>query len=632
MLLLELAHVDGGHHALAAEHEVGHAQRRFGLACARRAHQQEYADGCLGVLEARLAGANARAEDLHDVILALDALSHLLFELEQRCRLVLHHLADGNARPVRDHLGHDVGRDLDLDQRVLALQFLEIGQRRIKVLLERADIGLGLDFGFLLGLVLDLELGFLLRRRGRFGLGLLAAQRLPRGLKHLSADVEHLLGRGLFFLPAFRERGGFVLEARDALFALRNHVLQAVLARALVALVGGELALDGLDAALEVLQLRRLGGQRHLHARGTGVHQVDAFVGVLATGNVARTKLRAGGERVIADQHTVGLLVTVAQAAQHGHRDGFVGLVELDELEAAGQRGILLEVLLVLAPGRSGDGTQLAARQGGLEQLPGVAGARRAARADERVGFVNEQDDGLGRRLDLVDHVLEAVFELAFDACAGLQEREVKAHEFHAAQAVRHVAFNNAQSQALDHGRLAHAGVAHANRVVLSAARQDIDHLADFRITAKHGVKLALARAAGEVGAELGQSAFASDALLGPAVFTDLLAAVTRLVALDGAARDIEQLSLELAALDSLEGRQVVPRCVALGVAQQGEQQGAAADLGHAVIHAGDQPGVLEPVQQHGREHGARRVAGAESSMAAPRAFCTMPTSRPKCL
>ena len=91
------------------------------------------------------------------------------------------------------------------------------------------------------------------------------------------------------------------------------------------------------------------------------------------------------------------LLELRREAAQHVERAGLVRLVDLHELEAARQRRILLEVLLVLGPGRGGDGAQLAARERRLEQVRGVALAGLAAGADHRVRLVDEEDDRLRR-------------------------------------------------------------------------------------------------------------------------------------------------------------------------------------------------------------------------------------------
>ena len=49
-----------------------------------------------------------------------------------------------------------------------------------------------------------------------------------------------------------------------------------------------------------------------------------------------------------------------------------------------------------------------------------------AARADHGVGFVDEEDDRRGRGLHFLDQALQAVFEFALDAGAGLQQREIE--------------------------------------------------------------------------------------------------------------------------------------------------------------------------------------------------------------
>ena len=63
---------------------------------------------------------------------------------------------------------------------------------------------------------------------------------------------------------------------------------------------------------------------------------------------------------------------TATTSAQHDGALRFGGLFDLDHLEAAGQRGIFLEVLLVFGPGGGGDGAQFAAGQSGLQQVGGI--------------------------------------------------------------------------------------------------------------------------------------------------------------------------------------------------------------------------------------------------------------------
>ena len=62
----------------------------------------------------------------------------------------------------------------------------------------------------------------------------------------------------------------------------------------------------------------------------------------------------------------------------------------------------------------------------GLSRLAASFCPACAAGADHRVRFVDEQDDRRRRRLHLLDQPLEAVLELAFDARARLQQRQVE--------------------------------------------------------------------------------------------------------------------------------------------------------------------------------------------------------------
>ena len=73
------------------------------------------------------------------------------------------------------------------------------------------------------------------------------------------------------------------------------------------------------------------------------------------------------------------------------------------------------------------------------------------------------------------------------------------ASSFLSLQALRHVAVDDAQRQALDDRGLADAGLADQHRIVLGAARQHLDGAADFLVAADHRIELAVARRLGQV-------------------------------------------------------------------------------------------------------------------------------------
>ena len=177
------------------------------------------------------------------------------------------------------------------------------------------------------------------------------------------------------------------------------------------------------------------------------------------------------------------------------------GLGHHHRLEAALERGVLLDVLAVLVERGGADGAQLAAREHRLEQVGGVDGALGGAGAHDRVQLVEEQDDPALAVGDLLEHGLEPVLELAAVLGAGDQRADVERDHAAVAQRVGDVARDDALGEALDDGGLADAGLADQHGVVLRAPREHLDHAADLVVAPDHRVELALLGGLGEVAA-----------------------------------------------------------------------------------------------------------------------------------
>ena len=120
----------------------------------------------------------------------------------------------------------------------------------------------------------------------------------------------------------------------------------------------------------------------------------------------------------VLDMGAVEGLVLGAQA----HED-LLGILDArllyeDGLEAARERGILLEMLLVLVERRRTDDLDLAARERRLQDIGGVERALCRTRANECVHLIDEEDDR-AVLTHLVDESLEALLELAAVLRAG---------------------------------------------------------------------------------------------------------------------------------------------------------------------------------------------------------------------
>ena len=144
-------------------------------------------------------------------------------------------------------------------------------------------------------------------------------------------------------------------------------------------------------------------------------------------------------------------------------------LADKDRLEAAGERGVLLDVLFIFVERGGADAVQLAAGERRLEQVRGVHGAVGLARADDGVHLVDEEDVGAGRAGDFLQHRLEPLLELAAIFGAGDQRAHVERQELLVVEAFRHVAVDDAQSQPFDDRGLADARLADQHRIVLGA-------------------------------------------------------------------------------------------------------------------------------------------------------------------
>ena len=271
--------------------------------------------------------------------------------------------------------------------------------------------------------------------------------------------------------------------------------------------LGGALVVLGLDGGVELLAQRGLvdgPGRVEAQLGGGLVDQVDGLVGQVLLGQVAVAQARGGDQRVVLDDRGVVLLVGVAQAAEDLHGLLDAGGVDGDRREAARQRGVALDAL-VLAQRRGADHPQLAAGEHRLEQVGGVHRALGAAGAQHGVELVEEQDDLALGGADLGEHGLQPLLELAAELAAGDEAAQVEGDDARAAQRLGDVALGDAQREALDDRGLADAGLADQHGVVLAAAGEDLDRLGDLGVAADDGIDAAVARVAGEVAAELVQ-------------------------------------------------------------------------------------------------------------------------------
>ena len=201
----------------------------------------------------------------------------------------------------------------------------------------------------------------------------------------------------------------------------------------------------------------------------------------------------------VLDAHAVVDLITLFEAAQN--RDGVlhIRLAHEDDLEAALEGRIFLDVLAVLVQGSGTDGAQLPAGQSRLQHVGSINRAFRRARAHQSVQLVDKQDDLAGRVFDLLQHGFQPVLELAPVLGAGEHRAQVERHHAFVLEDFRHVTGDDALRQTFYNRGLADTRFADQHRVVLGAAGENLHYTANLFIAPDYGIELAATGLLGQI-------------------------------------------------------------------------------------------------------------------------------------
>ena len=334
-----------------------------------------------------------RVRDRDDrLVLTDDALVQMLFEPHELRHLAFHEARDGNAGPLGDDLGDVFLVDLFLQHATVALEVVELRRAARRARARPPGCARSAAARPVRG-----------RRRAR--------RARPRAAPPRAAPCRPGSRRSR---PSPTASARPCRRAPPAATAAPRRALPAAPA-SLVGLLRerGALDLELTDAPLDHVDLERHRVDLDAQARRRLVDEVDRLVGQLAAGDVAVGQHRGRDDRRVLDAHAVVHLVALLQAAQDRDRVLDRRLAHVHLLEAALERGVLLDVLAVLVERRRADEAQLAAGEHRLDHVAGVDRAFGAARADDRVDLVDERDDlalGVG---DLLQHRLEPLLELA---------------------------------------------------------------------------------------------------------------------------------------------------------------------------------------------------------------------------
>jgi hypothetical protein len=136
---------------------------------------------------------------------------------------------------------------------------------------------------------------------------------------------------------------------------------------------------------------------------------------------------------------------------------------------------------------------QLTASQCWLQQIRRIHRTFGIARANDGVQFVDEHDDLTIGALHFFQHGLQSIFELTAILRTRYQSAHVESEDTLVLEVLRNVSQHDAVSKAFDDGGLADARFTDEHRVVLAAARKNLDDSTDLGVASDDRIDLAFA-------------------------------------------------------------------------------------------------------------------------------------------
>ena len=199
-----------------------------------------------------------------------------------------------------------------------------------------------------------------------------------------------------------------------------------------------------------------------------------------------------GDKGGIGDAHAMVQFVFFLDAAQD--RNGIFdrGFVDHYRLKTPRKGRVFFHIFAVFVQRGGAHTVQFAPGERGLEQVGRIHCAIGFACADQRVHFVDEQDDFARSPGYFGQNGLQAFFEFATVFGTGNQRTHIQRHQLFVAQGFGHIAIDDAQGQTLGYRGFTHAGFTDQHRVVLGAAAENLHGAANLFIAANDRVDFAI--------------------------------------------------------------------------------------------------------------------------------------------
>ena len=183
--------------------------------------------------------------------------------------------------------------------------------------------------------------------------------------------------------------------------------------------------------------------QAHFDPGCGGIEQVDGLIGKLSSGDELVAEFAGGLDAFVADLDAMELFVLAANASKHGGCGYGIRFADNHLLEASSHGGVFFEIFPEFRIGRRGETFEFAPSEFGLQQVRSVVLAFLAASPYERMGFIDEKNNGNRAFLGFFQDVFQAVLEFAANASARLEETQIEGPNLHVLEHIWNLAFSD---------------------------------------------------------------------------------------------------------------------------------------------------------------------------------------------
>ena len=266
-----------------------------------------------------------------------------------------------------------------------------------------------------------------------------------------------------------------------------------------------DLLIQFMNLLIQQPDVLRLFHIRQLHRRSGFIDQIDGLIRQPSVVDISAGKAHGRFQRTGFIGDLMMLLIAGSDSLQNADRLLFRGFFHVNRLEPSFQRGVPFNILPVLRDRGRADELQLAASEGGLQDIGSVDRPFRSSCADQRMKLIQEQKHVSGFR-HLADHLLNPFlkFSPVFASCD--HSGKVQGKNPFVLHGIRHVSFHNPAGKPFHNGGFSDAGLSHQAGIILRPSGQDLDHTADLFLSAHNRVQLPCGSQSGHIPAVLLQS------------------------------------------------------------------------------------------------------------------------------